>query len=71
MHAGESRSRQRTTSATSSGRIISEGGTSSRIHSVIAVSTKPGQIAVQRTPSAASSMAVASVSAITAAFVAE
>jgi hypothetical protein len=35
------------------------------------VSTSPGQIAVQRTPSLASSAPVASVSPITAAFVAE
>ena len=46
MHAGDSRSRQRTTSAMSSGRIMSVGQTWPRTHSVIGVSTKPGQNAV-------------------------
>lgn len=70
-HAGDSLSRQRTTSPTSSGRIICSGGTSPLIQSVMGVSTKPGQIAVHLTPSPASSAPSASDSAITAALVAE
>ena len=58
----------RTISAQSSGWIISSG--SRPDHSAIGVSTKPGQIAIARTPSASSSAFCERVSAITAAFVA-
>ena len=58
----------RTISAQSSGWIISSGA--SPDHSAIAVSTKPGQIAIARTPSPSSSAFWERVSAITAAFVA-
>ena len=58
----------RTTSAQSSGRIISAGSIPD--HCAIGVSTKPGQSAIARTPSASSSSFSDRVSAITAAFVA-
>lgn len=65
---GESRRQRRTTSAQSSGRIISSAGTPD--HCAIGVSTKSGQIAIARTPSPSSSAFCERVSAITAAFVA-
>ena len=58
----------RTTSAQSSGRIISFGFDPD--HCAIGVSTNPGQIAIARTPSASSSALSERVSEITAAFVA-
>ena len=58
----------RTISAQSSGWIISSGAIPD--HSAIGVSTKPGQIAIARTPSPSSSAFCERVSAITAAFVA-
>jgi hypothetical protein len=58
----------RTTSAQSSGRIISSADMP--VNSVIGVPTKAGQIAVQRTPSPSSSAFSVRVSEITAAFVA-
>ena len=58
----------RTISAQSSGWIISSPA--SRTTAAIGVSTKPGQIAIARTPSASSSSFSERVSEITAAFVA-
>ena len=58
----------RTTSAQSSGWIISSLRRSA--NSAIGVSTKPGQIAIARTPSSSSSAFSEWVSEITAAFVA-
>jgi len=65
---GESRRHIRTISAQSSGRIISSAGMPD--HAAIAVSTKPGQSAIARTPASSSSRFCDRVSAITAAFVA-
>ena len=65
---GESRRHMRTTSAQSSGWIISSAP--SPDHCAIGVSTKPGQIAIARTPSLSSSALSVFVAAITAAFVA-
>ena len=58
----------RTTSAQSSGWIISSPGSPEK--SAIGVSTKPGQIAIARTPSSSRSALSECVSEITAAFVA-
>ena len=69
--AREVRSRKRTASAMSSGRIIWSRGTWPSIHEVIGVSTNAGQSAVTWTPDSASSPCAALLSATTAAFVAE
>ena len=55
MQFGEVRSRKRTPSAMSSGRIISSASTCSLTKSVIGVSTKPGHSAVTWIPSAETS----------------
>ena len=68
--AGESRSRQRTDSAMSSGRIISSAATCSLTKSVIAVSTKPGHSAQDLMPSGPSSLFMAWVKPTTPNFVA-
>jgi hypothetical protein len=70
-HAGETRSRKRTDSAMSSGRIISEAGTCSLTKSVIGVSTNAGHSAVDLIPSALNSLFIASVQPTTPCFVAE
>ena len=64
---GQRRRSKRTTSAQSSGWIISSAGMPRPL--AIGVSTKPGQIATARTPSASSSAFSDRVSEITAAFV--
>ena len=69
--AGLTWSANRTASAMSEGRIISSAGTSSRTHSVIGVSTKPGHSASDLIPSPLSSLFMDCVQPTTANFVAE
>ena len=69
--AGEVRSRNRTDSAMSSGRIIASCSTDPRAHWVISVSTSPGQSAVTWIPSPSTSHWVAWLNPTTPAFVAE
>ena len=67
---GEVRSRKRTASPMSSGRIISSPGTWPLANSVIGVSTKPGASAVHWIPAPPASRWVDWVKLITAALVA-
>ena len=68
---GDSASRNRTPSAMSSGLIIASGSTELRAHSVIGVSTSPGQKAVTWIPAPSTSRCVAWLNPTTPAFVAE
>ena len=65
---GLSESTARTSATMSSGEICSSSGRP--VHSVIRVATKPGEIAVARTPCSASSRFSEVVHAMSAAFVA-
>src|SRR5471032_1291376 len=71
MQAGETFSKNRTASAMSCGRIICSAGTCCLANSVIGVSTKAGQSAVDLMPWGASSLFIASVQPTTPCLVAE